>query len=56
MGLKLEMLKINFLILITYKELIVDIIIENDVSFPKTSYAELYETGLIRIPSYCNNT
>tara|TARA_S200000501_G_scaffold375539_1_gene427856 strand:+ start:539 stop:1480 length:942 start_codon:yes stop_codon:yes gene_type:complete len=29
------------------RELIVDITIKNDVSFPKTSYAELYETGLI---------
>jgi len=44
------------------KELIVDIIIENDVSFPKTSYAELYETGLIGgkaiaiIPDYFNDS
>ena len=44
------------------KELIVDIIIENDVSFPKTSYAELYETGLIGgkaiaiIPDYSNDS
>ena len=29
------------------KELIVDIVIENDVIFPKSSKAELYETGLI---------
>ena len=44
------------------KELIVDIIIENDVNFPKTSYAELYETGLIGgkaiaiIPDYSNDS
>lgn len=44
------------------KELIVDIIIENDVGFPKTSYAELYETGLIGgkaiaiIPDYSNDS
>jgi phospholipid/cholesterol/gamma-HCH transport system substrate-binding protein len=44
------------------KELIVDIIIENDVSFPETSYAELYETGLIGgkaiaiIPDYSNDS
>ena len=44
------------------KELIVDIIIENDVSFSKTSYAELYETGLIGgkaiaiIPDYSNDS
>ena len=44
------------------KELIVDIIIENDISFPKTSYAELYETGLIGgkaiaiIPDYSNDS
>ena len=44
------------------KELIVDIIIENDVSFAKTSYAELYETGLIGgkaiaiIPDYSNDS
>ena len=44
------------------KELIVDIIIENDVSFPETSYAELYETGLIGgkaiaiMPDYSNDS
>ena len=44
------------------QELIVDIIIENDVSFPKTSYAELYETGLIGgkaiaiVPDYSNDS
>ena len=43
------------------KELIVDIVIENDVKFSKTSKAELYETGLIGgkaiaiIPDYNNN-
>jgi len=43
------------------KELIVDVIIENDVNFSKTSKAELYETGLIGgkaiaiIPDYDNN-
>jgi len=43
------------------KELIVDIVIENDVKFSKTSKAELYETGLIGgkaiaiIPDYDNN-
>jgi|TARA_B100000959_G_scaffold238990_1_gene259338 phospholipid/cholesterol/gamma-HCH transport system substrate-binding protein len=43
------------------KELIVDVIIENDVKFSKTSKAELYETGLIGgkaiaiIPDYDNN-
>jgi len=43
------------------KELIVDVIIENDVKFSKTSKAELYETGLIGgkaiaiIPDYNNN-
>ena len=53
--------KINFNPVNT-KELIVDIIIENDVSFPKTSYAELYETGLIGgkaiaiIPDYSNDS
>ena len=29
------------------RELLVDIILDNDVVFPKTSVAELYETGLI---------
>ena len=29
------------------KELIVDVVVENDIKFPKTSIAELYETGLI---------
>ncbi len=44
------------------KELIVDIIIDNDVIFPKTSSAELYETGLIGgkaiaiIPDYANDS
>tara|TARA_S200000501_G_scaffold247652_1_gene232008 strand:+ start:120 stop:1058 length:939 start_codon:yes stop_codon:yes gene_type:complete len=44
------------------KELIVDIIIENDVSFSKSSYAELYETGLIGgkaiaiIPDYSDDS
>jgi phospholipid/cholesterol/gamma-HCH transport system substrate-binding protein len=44
------------------RELIVDIIIENDVIFPKTSTAELYETGLIGgkaiaiIPDYKNDS
>ena len=43
------------------KELIVDIVIENDVQFSKSSKAELYETGLIGgkaiaiIPDYENN-
>ena len=43
------------------KELIVDIIIETDVKFSKSSKAELYETGLIGgkaiaiIPDYDNN-
>ena len=43
------------------KELIVDIVIENDIKFSKTSKAELYETGLIGgkaiaiIPDYDNN-
>jgi phospholipid/cholesterol/gamma-HCH transport system substrate-binding protein len=43
------------------RELIVDIVIENDVKFSKTSKAELYETGLIGgkaiaiIPDYDNN-
>ena len=44
------------------RELIVDVIIENDVIFPKTSTAELYETGLIGgkaiaiIPDYKNDS
>ena len=44
------------------KELFVDIVIENDVVFPKTSIAELYETGLIGgkaiaiIPDYSNDS
>ena len=44
------------------KELIVDIIIENDVIFSKSSYAELYETGLIGgkaiaiIPDYSDDS
>ena len=44
------------------RELLVDIIIENDVIFPKTSSAELYETGLIGgkaiaiIPDYKNDS
>lgn len=44
------------------RELIVDIIIQNDVIFPKTSTAELYETGLIGgkaiaiIPDYKNDS
>ena len=44
------------------KELFVDIVIENDVVFPKTSIAELYETGLIGgkaiaiIPDYANDS
>ena len=43
------------------KELIVDVVIENDVKFSKTSKAELYETGLIGgkaiaiVPDYDNN-
>ena len=43
-------------------ELLVDIIIDNDVIFPKTSLAELYETGLIGgkaiaiIPDYKNDS
>ncbi len=44
------------------RELHVDIIIDNDVIFPKTSLAELYETGLIGgkaiaiIPDYKNDS
>tara|TARA_B100001287_G_C22670054_1_gene524827 strand:+ start:219 stop:1163 length:945 start_codon:yes stop_codon:yes gene_type:complete len=44
------------------RELLVDIIIENEVIFPKTSFAELYETGLIGgkaiaiIPDYKNDS
>ena len=44
------------------KELLVDIVVENDVVFPKTSTAELYETGLIGgkaiaiIPDYDNDS
>ena len=44
------------------RELLVDIIIDNDVIFPKTSLAELYETGLIGgkaiaiIPDYKNES
>jgi len=44
------------------KELLVDIVIENDVIFSKTSIAELYETGLIGgkaiaiIPDYTNDS
>ena len=44
------------------KELFVDIVIDNDVVFPKTSIAELYETGLIGgkaiaiIPDYKNDS
>ena len=44
------------------KELLVDIVVENDVVFPKTSTAELYETGLIGgkaiaiIPDYSNDS
>ena len=44
------------------RELLVDIIIDNDVVFPKTSLAELYETGLIGgkaiaiIPDYKNDS
>ena len=44
------------------KELIVDVVIENDIKFPKTSIAELYETGLIGgkaiaiIPDYMNDS
>ena len=44
------------------RELLVDIVIENDVIFPKTSLAELYETGLIGgkaiaiIPDYKNDS
>ena len=44
------------------RELLVDIVIENDVVFPKTSLAELYETGLIGgkaiaiIPDYKNDS
>ena len=44
------------------RELLVDIILENDVLFPKTSLAELYETGLIGgkaiaiIPDYKNDS
>lgn len=53
--------KINFNATNT-KELIVDIVIENDVQFSKSSKAELYETGLIGgkaiaiIPDYENTT
>ena len=44
------------------KELFVDIVVENDVKFSKTSVAELYETGLIGgkaiaiIPDYANDS
>tara|TARA_B100000575_G_C23130142_1_gene655444 strand:- start:220 stop:1164 length:945 start_codon:yes stop_codon:yes gene_type:complete len=44
------------------RELLVDIVIENEVVFPKTSFAELYETGLIGgkaiaiIPDYKNDS
>ena len=44
------------------RELMVDIIVENDILFPKTSLAELYETGLIGgkaiaiIPDYKNDS
>ncbi len=44
------------------RELLVDIAIDNDVIFPKTSLAELYETGLIGgkaiaiIPDYKNDS
>ena len=44
------------------RELLVDIIVENDILFPKTSLAELYETGLIGgkaiaiIPDYKNDS
>ena len=44
------------------RELLVDITIDNDVVFPKTSFAELYETGLIGgkaiaiIPDYKNDS
>ena len=44
------------------RELLVDILIDNDVVFPKTSVAELYETGLIGgkaiaiIPDYENDS
>ncbi len=44
------------------RELLVDIILDNDVVFPKTSVAELYETGLIGgkaiaiIPDYKNDS
>ena len=44
------------------RELLVDIIIDNDVIFPKSSLAELYETGLIGgkaiaiIPDYKNDS
>ena len=44
------------------RELLVDILIDNDVVFPKTSVAELYETGLIGgkaiaiIPDYKNDS
>ena len=47
---------------INTKELLVDIVVENDVVFPKTSTAELYETGLIGgkaiaiIPDYDNDS
>ena len=44
------------------KELIIDVVVENDIKFPKTSIAELYETGLIGgkaiaiIPDYMNDS
>ena len=44
------------------KELIVDVVVENDIKFPKTSIAELYETGLIGgkaiaiMPDYMNDS
>ena len=53
--------KINFYSKNT-RELLVDIVIENNVIFPKTSLAELYETGLIGgkaiaiIPDYKNDS
>jgi phospholipid/cholesterol/gamma-HCH transport system substrate-binding protein len=56
-----KVLKINFNSDNT-KELIVDIVINNDVEFSKSSKAELYETGLIGgkaiaiIPDYDNKT
>jgi len=62
MALKLEKFKkINFNSKNT-RELLVDITIDNDVVFPKTSFAELYETGLIGgkaiaiIPDYKNDS